>query len=398
MPMPRSFWIDGSATFTTVLSSMIMNRPIATATSVHHLRFSGVNSRARTPERLEHHARRTWYGYPYASRVSEFIWSPSPEEVESANVTRLARSLGVERYHDLHRISIEQPERFWPAVIEDLGLEFSEPWTEVVDTSRGPEWAKWFVGGKLNLAWNCVHRWAAGELAEEEAAVWQPEDGGRVALTWRELSEAVYRLAEGLASIGIGEGDAVGIFLPMSPQVAIASHACAHLGAVQVPIFSGFAAPAIAARLADARAKVLITADGTLRRGQAVPMKAIADDALRDAPTVASVVVWRRLGLDDVPMLSGRDRFWHELVDGADGTLPPREVDSEAPYLVAYTSGTTGRPKGALHVQGGFLVSIAREAAYQSDVEAGDRVLFATDMGWIMGPWTVVGAGACGAA
>ena len=136
------------------------------------------------------------------------------------------------------------------------------------------------------------------------------------ALTWRELSEEVFRLAEGLASIGIGAGDAVGIFLPMSPQVAIASHACAHLGAVQVPIFSGFAAPAIAARLADAKAKALITADGSLRRGQVVPMKQIADEALECAPTVAHTVVWRRLGLDDVPMTIGRDRLWDELDRG----------------------------------------------------------------------------------
>jgi acetyl-CoA synthetase len=331
--------------------------------------------------------------------VADFVWTPTPEQVESANVTRLARRLGVERYHDVHRISVDEPGRFWPAVIEDLGLEFSEPWTEVVDTSDGPEWAKWFVGGKLNLAWNCVHRWAAGELAEEEAAVWQSEDGLRVALTWRELSDAVYRLAEGLASIGIGEGDAVGIFLPMSPQVAIASHACAHLGAVQVPIFSGFAAPAIAARLADAKAKALITADGALRRGQAVPMKEIADEALQSAPTVTHTVVWQRLGLDDVPMTIGRDRFWDELVPDSSQArgLAPRQVDSEHPYLLAYTSGTTGKPKGALHVQGGFLVSIAREVAYQTDVKPGDRIHFATDMGWIMGPWTVVGGGACGA-
>src|SRR5262249_43984539 len=168
--------------------------------------------------------------------------------------------------------------------------------------------------GKVNLAGSCVHKWAAGELAEEEAAVWQSEDGLRVALTWRELSEEVYRLAEGLASIGIGAGDAVGIFLPMSPQVAIASHACAHIGAVQVPIFSGFAAPAIAARLADAKAKALITADGSLRRGQIVPMKEIADEALRSAPTVTHTVVWQRLELDEMPMTFGRDRFWHELV------------------------------------------------------------------------------------
>src|SRR5438105_1564796 len=182
--------------------------------------------------------------------ISEAAPPASPHQSEApVNTTRpalkMARRPGVERYHDLHRISIEEPDRFWPALIEDLGLEFSEPWTDVVDDSRGVEWARWFVGGKLNLAWNCVHRWAAGELAEQEAAVWQGEDGTRVSLTWHELSDAVFRLAEGVASLGIGPGDAVGIFLPMSPQVAIASHACAHVGAVQVPIFSGFAPPAI---------------------------------------------------------------------------------------------------------------------------------------------------------
>ena len=329
--------------------------------------------------------------------MPEFIWTPTPEEIETANLTRLARSLGVERYHELHRISIDEPERFWPAVIEDLGLEFSEPWEQVVDTSRGNEWATWFTGAKLNVAWNCVHKWAAGELADEEAAVWHSEDGGRSALTWRELSQEVFRLAEGLASIGIGPGDAVGIFLPMSPHVAIASHACAHLGAVQVPIFSGFAPPAIAARLADAKAKALITADGSLRRGQLVPMKEIADEAVESAATVAHIVVWQRLGLDDVPMTFGRDRFWDELVANSSACLAPTQVDAEHPYLLAYTSGTTGKPKGALHVQGGFLVSIARETAYQSNIKPADRVHFATDMGWIMGPWTVVGGGACGA-
>jgi acetyl-CoA synthetase len=183
----------------------------------------------------------------------------------------------------------------------------------------------------------------------------------------------------------------------MSPQVAIASHACAHLGAVQVPIFSGFAAPAIAARLADAKAKAVITADGSLRRGQVVPMKEIADEAIRSAPTVTHTVVWRRLGLDDVPMTIGRDRFWDDLVADASRELAPKQVDAEHPYLLAYTSGTTGKPKGALHVQASFLVSIAREVAYQTNVKPGDRIHFATDMGWIMGPWTVVGGGACGA-
>ena len=328
--------------------------------------------------------------------MPDFVWTPTDAVRQRANVTRLMRRLGAPDYHALHRLSVDDPDRFWPEVIDDLGLEFSERWTKVRDTTDGNEWARWFVGGTLNVAHNCVHRWVESR-GDEEAAVWQAEDGSRTALTWRELSSEVRRLAEGLASLGIGRGDAVGIFLPMSPHVAIASHAIAHLGAVQVPIFSGFAATAIAARLADAKAKVLITCDGSFRRGQVVPMKAIANEALEQAPTVTHTVVWRRLGVDDVPMVFGRDRFWDELVADARGDLEPQQVDSEQPYLLAYTSGTTGRPKGALHVQGGFLVSIAREVAYQSDVEAGDRVHFATDMGWIMGPWTVVGCGAVGA-
>ena len=324
-----------------------------------------------------------------------YSWVPSAEQLDAANVVRLAHRLGCADYHELHRVSVEEPDRFWRAVRDDLAIPFTRDWDHVVDDSRGVEWTTWFGGARLNLADACVHRWAR-ERGADEAAVWQAEDGTRTSLSWAELSLETTRLAEALRALGIREGDAVGIFLPMSPEVAIASHACAHVGAIQVPIFSGFAAPAIATRLADAGAKVLITADGSLRRGATVPMKEIADDAVLAARSVEHVVVWRRLG-SNVPMNPGRDHDWAELTAAAPGELPPLEVASEAPYLIAYTSGTTGRPKGALHVQGSFLLSIAREVAYQADVRPGDRVLFATDMGWIMGPWTVVGGGAVGA-
>ena len=195
------------------------------------------------------------------------------------------------------------------------------------------------------------------------------------------------QLAEALVELGVGAGDRVAIFMPMCPEVAVASHACAHIGAVQVPIFSGLrraGGRASGSRTRGRRSS--ICADWSLRRGTRVPMRETLDEALRESPSVEHVVEWSRVAT------GARN------VELGPGELAPLEVDSEHPYLLAYTSGTTGRPKGALHVHGGFLVSIAREVAYQSDVRAGDRVLFATDMGWIMGPWTVVGAGAIGAA
>src|SRR5688572_12556438 len=209
-----------------------------------------------------------------AQAATEFVWQPDDETLDRANVVRLMRRHGLDDYWELVRRSQDDPQWFWPAAIEDMGLEFSQPWERVVDDSRGPEWATWFVGGKLNLAWNCVHRWArVPESASRRAAVWQAEDGERAELTYAELSREVTVLAEGLRDLGVGPGDAVATFLPMSPQVAIASHACAHLGVIQVPIFSGFAAPAVAARLVDSEAKVVITADGSLRRGRRVAMR-----------------------------------------------------------------------------------------------------------------------------
>ena len=323
------------------------------------------------------------------------MWEPSGAQLAAANVARLARRLDCSTYDALHRLSVEEPDRFWRAVVDDLGVPLSRPWDAVLDDSQGIEWTTWFLGARLNVAEACVHRWAR-ETPTREAAVWAPEEGERSLLTWAELSYEVRKLAEALHELGIEKGDVVGTFLPMAPEAAIASHACAHIGAVQVPIFSGFAAPAVSARLADAGAKAVLTADASYRRGRLVPMKEVLDEALAGAPNVQSVVVWQRAGTD-CPMADGRDLWWHEAVEGRPGTLEPVDVDSEAPYLIAYTSGTTGRPKGALHVQGGFLLSIVRETAYQADLRAGDRVLFSTDMGWIMGPWTVVGAMACGA-
>jgi acetyl-CoA synthetase len=316
--------------------------------------------------------------------MSDVVWAPGARTLEHANVTRLMRRHGFDDYWELVARSQDDPDWFWPAAIEDMGLDFSQPWERVVDLSRGPEWSTWFVGAKLSIAWNCVHRWAERD-PDRIGAVGLGEDGSRWEYSFAELSYEVTRLAEGLAALGVEPGDRVAIYMPMCPEVAVASHACAHIGAVQVPIFSGFAGPAVRERLEDSEAKVVITADWSLRRGKRLDMYATVDDAARESPTVEQIVTWSR-----------DDGSW-EGVELGPGELAPLEVDSEHPYLLTYTSGTMGKPKGVLHVQGGFLVSIGRELAYQADAHPDDVIHFATDMGWIMGPWTVVGGGAMGA-
>jgi acetyl-CoA synthetase len=305
--------------------------------------------------------------------VTEVVWRPDEETLERANATRLMRRAGAASYRELVQRSSDDPEWFWPLVVDDLGLEFAEPWSEVYNDSRGPEWTTWFVDGKVSIAHNCVHRWAASR-PDALAAVGLGEDGTRRTLTFAELSRDVTRLAEHLASLGVGPGDRVAIYLPMGPEVAVASHAIAHLGAIQVPVFSGFAAPAVKQRLEASEAKVVITQESSSRRGKRIPMLDVVGET----------------GLDVQVVLAPFE------LDAYPGELPALQVDSETPYLLTYTSGTTGKPKGVVHVQGGFLVSIAREAAYQADVHEGDVMLFATDMGWIMGPWTLVGTGALG--
>jgi len=311
--------------------------------------------------------------------VSTPVWTPSEGVLAASNVGRLMRRHGFDDYWELVRRSQEDPEWFWPAAIEDMDVEFFRPWDAVSDLSRGPEWATWFVGGRLNIAWNCAHRWAE-RRPDALACVSLGEDGERRGLTWAEMSREVTRLAEALVALGVEQGDRVAIFLPMSQEVAVASHACAHIGAIQVPIFSGFAAPAVAQRLQASEAKVVITTEVSMRRGREVPMLQIVEEAKAQAPALEHVVV--------AP--------WDELVAGCAGELSPVEVDSETPYLLTYTSGTTGLPKGVVHVQGGFLVSIAREVCYQADAGPDDVIHFSTDMGWIMGPWTVVGGHAMG--
>jgi acetyl-CoA synthetase len=329
--------------------------------------------------------------------MSGYVWEPTTEYVENANVTRFMRRHGIDDYGELVRRSQDDIEWFWDEVVKDLGIEFFEPYSTVLDASGGIEWPKWFVGGKVNIAHNCVDRHAASGRAAQPALVWEGEDGATRTVTYSKLAVAVSKVAGGLKALGVGVGDTVGIYMPMVPEAVVAAYACAKIGAVYLPIFSGFGAPAVSTRLNDAEAKVLFTADGFWRRGQRIDMKKTADDAVAESPSIANVIVSRRFADGDPPR-GPKDVSWADAFRDQPGELEAAHLDSEAPFMIAYTSGTTGTPKGSVHVHGGFLVKIAQEVAFQLDVKADDVLYWVTDMGWIMGPLEMVGGHAAGAA
>jgi acetyl-CoA synthetase len=328
--------------------------------------------------------------------MTEVAWRPSAEYVERANVTRLMRTNGIRDIDELRRRSVEDIEWYWDAVVKDLDIEFSTPYTKVLDTSGGIPWAKWFCGGRLNLVWNCVDRWAHSGAADRPALIGESETGEVRGLTFKELHKKIDCAAAGLLEMGVGKGDAVAVFMPMRPEAVVAAYAIAKIGAIYMPIFSGFAPSAVAARLNDSKAKALFTADGTWRRGKHGLMKQAADEAVAEAPSVERVIVLENLHVD-MPMTPGRDVTWKDFTTPHAGVhLDCEEMDAEDPFMIAYTSGTTGRPKGAVHVHGGFLVKIASEVAYQLDLHAGETFDWITDMGWIMGPLSMVGSHAVG--
>ena len=324
-----------------------------------------------------------------------FVWTPRPADIERANVSRLMRNHDIDTLRELTHRSVADVEWFWDAVVRDLDIEFSTPYEGVVDLSRGPEWATWFVGGRTNIARQCVDRWAERD-PDGIAVVWEGEDGEVREASFAELRRMTDALATTLFELGVVSGDTVALLLPMAIETVAALMACSKIGAIWVPIFSGFGPDAVASRIADARCEVVITANATLRKGAVVPMKPVADRAAEIAGGVRHQVVWMRLPEEPTDMTEGRDVAWPEPRDAV-APVDAEALDSEHPLFIGYTSGTTGRPKGAVHVHGGFLVKIAEEVAYQVDLHRGERLHWATDLGWIMGPWEIVGSLALGA-
>ncbi|MEK7285544.1 MAG: AMP-binding protein [Chloroflexota bacterium] len=314
-------------------------------------------------------------------------WEPTERHLTRSRLRRFAEANGHRDYASLLRWSIDDLEGFWRAVDRDLGLVWSKPYERVLDSGRGIPWTTWWTGGRMNYVTSVLS--ASDADPQRVAIVAEGEEGSVRTLTFHELEREVRRFAAGLRALGVGRGDRVGIFLPMTIECAVAVLAVGAVGAIYTPIFSGYGPDAIAGRLRDCEASVLICADGFERRGQVVPMKETADAAADEAPSVKTVIVAQRLGrpFDRRP----RDVLWREVIEGGAEPRPFADTSAEDPYMIIYTSGTTGRPKGAVHVHGGFPVKAAQDLAHCFDLQAGDVIFWLTDIGWMMGPWLIAG-------
>jgi acetyl-CoA synthetase len=326
----------------------------------------------------------------------EIAWQPTPEYVERSRLKRFMDRHGIASVAELMRRSTQDLEWFWNAVMEDLDIQFNEPYSKILDTTPGIPWARWCVGAKMNIVHNCLDKWV-GEATEHRLALrWEGEDGRTRLLTYGDLYREVNRLANALRELGLKKGDVVGIYMPMVPEIAVALFAIVKIGALVLPLFSGFGPDALSTRLADAEAKAILTCDGFYRRGQIVPMKSLADSAIARVPTIRHTVVWRQLGLE-VPWTAGRDHWWDEVAEGQAQRAATEATDAEDPLMIIYTSGTTGKPKGAVHAHCGFPVKAAQDMVHGLDVHESDTVYWVTDMGWMMGPWEVFGTTLLGA-
>lgn len=329
----------------------------------------------------------------------EIVWRPGQELVSRSVLQAFFDRHGIKDYDELIARSNADPGWFWDALIAFSDFRFYRPYRTILDQSKGAPWAEWCVGGTTNIVLNCLDKRIGTPEAERDAIVWESEQGETVRWSYARVHEETCRLAEGLRALGLGRGDVVGLYMPMIPRAVVTLLAVAKIGGVVLPMFSGFGAPAIASRLNDAGAVAVITTDGTWRRGRKALLKPVVDEAAAMVPSLRYVIVDRHLG-DDIPWDPARDRAWDEFAAAAaGGDSRTEEMDAAAPFMLVYTSGTTGKPKGTVHCHAGFPIKNgACDLGLCFDLQPEDRLLFFSDMGWVVGPMLAYGAllrGAC---
>jgi acetyl-CoA synthetase len=319
----------------------------------------------------------------------EFVWHPTPELIAQSNLQRFIEKHALGSYGELMRRSTADIAWFWDTILRDLDIRFYKPYARVVDLNGGKPWARWCVDGEMNIVHNMLDKYAGTQTDKKIAIKSETEDGTTRTLTYKELREQVDRMAAALRGLGLGNGDAIGVFMPMVPEIVVAMLAIIKIGGIFLPLFSGFGAAAIVSRLKDADAKALFTAAGTYRRGKFCAMKPIADEAGSQIPTLQYLLVLNQAG------------EW--LLENLKASSPPRGLNysfdeeptermgAEDPIMIIYTSGTTGKPKGAVHTHCGFPIKAAQDMWQGLDLHPDETLFWMTDMGWMMGPWEVFG-------
>jgi acetyl-CoA synthetase len=326
----------------------------------------------------------------------EFVWYPPSELVRRSNLQHFIDKHRLGSYDELMRRSTTEIGWFWDTVLRELDIRFYQPYSQIVDLSEGKPWAEWCVGGQMNVVHNMLDKYAGTPIDNRLAIKSETEDGAVRTLSYKELREQVSILAAGLRSLGLRKADAIGVLMPMVPEIVVAMLAIIKIGGIFLPLFSGFGAEAIVSRLKDADARALCTADGTYRRGKFCPMKPTAIEAATQIPTLRHLLVlkpggeWMTQIVGADPVRGGIEIPLPNKTPAAT-TEPTERTSAEDPMMIIYTSGTTGKPKGAVHTHCGFPMKSAQDMWMGLDLHRDETLWWMTDMGWMMGPWEVFG-------